>query len=387
MSAAPTARAVTAGPRHHFFGYYDKFPWNAGGRYLLGLETTFFDRPPTAADVAVVGMVDLEAGNRWIPLAETRAWNWQQGTMLQWLGSDPEGTILFNLREEERFAAVLLQVQTGARRVLPRPVYAASRDGRQALSVNFARIAANRPGYGYAGLPDPWAEDPHPAEDGIHRMDLGTGEYRLVVSLDQVVGYRPKPGMAGPRHWFNHLQFNPSGTRFLFLHRWVEPGRGRLTRLFTADPDGGRLRCLADHDLVSHFDWRDDTHVLAWARQPGIGDRFFLFPDREGDPEIVGDGLLTEDGHCSYSPDGGWLMTDTYPDRVEGKRRLLLYDLIRRQLHEVDRFWAIPDRITGEIRCDLHPRWSRDGRQVCFDSVHEGSRQIYVVDVDQIVDR
>lgn len=39
----------------------------------------------------------------------------------------------------------------------------------------------------------------------------------------------------------------------------------------------------------------------------------------------------------------------------------------------------------GEIRCDLHPRWSRDERQVCFDSIHEGSRQVYVMDVSEVV--
>ena len=31
-------------------------------------------------------------------------------------------------------------------------------------------------------------------------------------------------------------------------------------------------------------------------------------------------------------------------------------------------------------RCDLHPRWRPDGRQLAFNSVHEGSRQIYVID-------
>jgi len=41
--------------------------------------------------------------------------------------------------------------------------------------------------------------------------------------------------------------------------------------------------------------------------------------------------------------------------------------------------------VTGEMRCDLHPRWSRQGTQVCFDSVHEGPRQMYVCDVSAVV--
>jgi len=40
-----------------------------------------------------------------------------------------------------------------------------------------------------------------------------------------------------------------------------------------------------------------------------------------------------------------------------------------------------PENITSDWRCDLHPRWSRNGRQVSFDSVHEGNRQIYIADV------
>jgi len=378
------ARAVTSGPRHHFFGYYDKFPWNASGRYMVGLETEFMNRPPTADDRAVVGLIDLEDGNLWKPLAETSAWNWQQGTMLQWVGTEPERKIVFNVRSGEGFGAIVQDVESGEKRELPRPVYALSRDGRQAVTPNFARTARTRPGYGYEGPPDPWEDDLHPEEDGIYWMDVESGENRLIVSLDQVVGVRHADHMDGAKHWFNHLQFNTDGSRFLFLHRWVAADGRRMTRMFTVDPDGRNLCCLADHEMVSHFDWRDERCILAWARRFEVGDRYFLFTDLSGETKVVGDGVLTQDGHCSYSPDLRWVLTDTYPDK-EGKRTLILFDPEREHRIDVGRFYAMPDEITGEIRCDLHPRWSRDGKKVCFDSVHEGTRQIYVVDVGDIV--
>jgi len=52
-------RAVTRSPRHHFFGYYDKCPWDSTGRYMLALETDFMERPPRPVDTAVVGLIDL----------------------------------------------------------------------------------------------------------------------------------------------------------------------------------------------------------------------------------------------------------------------------------------------------------------------------------------
>ena len=38
-------------------------------------------------------------------------------------------------------------------------------------------------------------------------------------------------------------------------------------------------------------------------------------------------------------------------------------------------------------RCDLDPNWSRDGRSVCIDSIHEGSRQVYILDVSELTAR
>ncbi len=378
-----TAQPVTRGPAYHFFGYYDKCPWDVSGRYLLAQETTFMDRRPSGDDEAVIGLIDRQDDDRFLPVAATRAWNWQQGCMLQWL---PTGEIIYNDRDGgDRFVSVVLDPHSGARRVLSRPIYAVRPDGQSAVSLNFSRLHDVRPGYGYAGIPDPWRDDLCPDDDGIYHLNLATGESHLVLSLAQVAALgSPDDTMSGGKHRFNHLQFSPDGSRFVFLHRWGIPGGvgggAWRTRMFTANADGSDPFCVSEHRMISHFDWRDSTHLLAWARRDNIGNRYFLFRDRSDEVSIVGEGVLTVDGHCSYSPDRRWLLTDTYPD-AEGYCTLILFDPATERRVDVGRFYG-PRPADVEIRCDLHPRWSRDGKQVCIDSTHEGTRQVYVLDLE-----
>ena len=87
--AVPPTRVITRGPRHHWFGYYDKLQFDPTSRYVLGMEVPFEHRSPRPDDEIQIGMVDLEDDDRWISLGQSTAWNWQQGCMLQWLpGSD-----------------------------------------------------------------------------------------------------------------------------------------------------------------------------------------------------------------------------------------------------------------------------------------------------------
>ena len=171
---------------------------------------------------------------------------------------------------------------------------------------------------------------------------------------------------------------NPSGARFLFLYRWRE-GLFELTRLYTANMDGSGLACLAKDDLVSHTTWKSDQEILAWARQRGQGDHYYLFRDPFGPVAVVGESELVEDGHPTYSPCGRYLLTDTYADRAR-RRRLLIYDTKEQRLHVLGAFYT-PFRYSMQSRCDLHPRWKRDGTQVCFDAAFEGDRQVYVADI------
>ncbi len=274
----PPVRAITRGPKYHWFGYYDKFQFDPTGRYVLGNQLDFEHRSPKPDDTIKVGMVDLHDGDKWIELGETRAWNWQQGCMLQWLpGSGSE--VLWNDREGDRFVCHILDVQSGKKRTLPHPVYTVSPDGRWGLAADFRRLNDTRPGYGYAGVPDPNKDVLAPDDAGIWQIDMRSGEANLLFSFAQAaaIPFEADPTeFDGVKHWFNHLLFNTDGTRFLWLHRWRGPKTkekyGNVgafgTRMFTANVDGSGPYIVDPLGFTSHFVWRDPTHIFAWAFWP-----------------------------------------------------------------------------------------------------------------------
>ena len=54
------AQRVTSDDGYYFFGYFNKYQIDAGGRYLLTHKASFMDRQPTAADLIEIGLVDLD---------------------------------------------------------------------------------------------------------------------------------------------------------------------------------------------------------------------------------------------------------------------------------------------------------------------------------------
>jgi hypothetical protein len=309
--------------------------------------------------------------------------------MLQWLpGSSTE--VIYNQRDGDRFISVIQDVFTGEKRTLPLPVYTVSPDGAWALSTNFARTDSTRPGYGYKGVTDPFEDELRPVDDGIRRLDLQTGEHTMVVSLGKTAEI-PNESPDNGKHWFNHLLINTNGTRFEFLHRfYAEPvteGK-RSTRMFTANPDGSGQHCVNGHGHVSHFIWRDPEHILTWSDEPSEdGPHYHLYTDRTEEWETMAPDLLTQDGHMTYSPDGQWVLTDTYPDPKTRMQKLLLYRPRDGKLVTLGLFYS-PPSAAGEIRCDLHPRWNRDGTQVTVDSMCDGERrQIYLLEVGELLAR
>jgi len=362
-----TCRAITQGPDFHWFGYYDKLQFDPTGRYVLGMEVGFENRNPGPDDIVKVGMVDLQDGDRWIDLGESRAWCWQQGCHLQWRpGSDSQ--VLWNDRQEGGFVAVVLDVKTKKKRLLPRPIDNLSPDGRWALGVDFGRIRDFRAGYGYAGIEDPRRDAPTPDDSGVYRIDLDTGDSKMLVSLAGSARVEPQHPKfaAGSRRYINHVQWSPDGKRFMFLER-------PSTRLMTAAADGSDLRVVMLD--ASHYTWRDNNHLLVWT-----GNAYRLYEDK---PMAKGKVLWEAvNGHQTYLPDKDWVITDTYPD-AKRTQTIYLYQLSTARRIDLGAFRSPPE-YRGDWRCDTHPRLTPDGRRVCFDSPHAGNgRQMYLLDLGQ----
>jgi WD40-like Beta Propeller Repeat len=398
----PPVRAITRGPKHHWFGYYDKLQFDPTGRYVLGMEVDFEGRPPKPTDGIKVGMVDLENGDRWIELGESHAWCWQQGCMLQWLPRS-KTEIIWNDREGDRFVSHVLDVKTRKKRTLPGPIYCISPDARWALRPDFRRINDLRPGYGYTGIPDPNKDVLAPRDSGIWRMDLQAGDQTFLFSVADIAKVpMTRGGWRGAKHYFNHLLFSPDGSRFIFFHLWAGEQTGAsplaetervlrggkvyvqhfFARMFTVNPDGKELYVVTPGG-ASHFWWRDPQHILSWAWHPSHGERFYLFEDRTQRAQVIGLDVMTEDGHCSYLPHKYWILCDTYPDKQRNQSPYL-YNVETRKRYWLGHFYS-PPQYEGSWRVDTHPRFSPDGRKVVIDSPHGGNgRQLYMIDISQL---
>lgn len=379
-------RRLTQGPRFHWFGYYDKLQFDPSGRYLLGQQVDFEGRSPRPEDSIRIGIIDTAQGDSWTEIGSTRAWNWQQGAMLQWLPQS-DRLLMWNDRDGDRFVCRIYDLKSKRTRTLPAPVYTLSPDGKTGLAPDFRRLNDVRPGYGYAGIADPNREKLTPPDAGIWRIDLRRGKPDLLFSLADVAKIPHREAYSpNAKHWFNHLLFNPDGSRFIFLHRWRgdKEGTSFSTRMFTASAAGRDLYPLDPWGKTSHFIWRDPQHVLAWAWHPSHQNAFYLYRDQTEQVEVVGPGVMTVNGHCTYLPGNRWILNDTYPD-PQRLQHLYLFNVATRQRVPLADLLS-PKQYTGEWRTDLHPRFSPDGKKVCIDSTHEGlGRQMYLLDISGLV--
>lgn len=361
----------------YFYGYYDKSPWNASGRYMIAIKVKCAYKEVAPKEPGTVVLIDTQNDNEVIKVGITHTWNVQQSCMAQWLGPDFDSRIIYNDCRNGKYCSVVFDVNTmSEERVLPLPVYDVAKDGSFALSLDFSRLHRMRPGYGYSNLSETTKGVLCPAKCCIWKMDIGTGEVTELFNYTDLAAFEPDATMEGAEHKVNHLMISPNGKRFMVLHRWFLNGR-KHTRLVTCNIDKTEMCNLSDDVFVSHCYWKNDNEILSFLRKKETGDHYYLMQDKTQHYKLLWPELNT-DGHCSYSPDGKLIITDTYPNR----KRLASVFLCKEDgtCNRIARVFA-PFRYDFDCRCDLHPRWSRDGKQVCIDSVHEGKRALYVIPI------
>lgn len=299
--------------------------------------------------------------------------------MAHWLGTAPDSQIIYNDLREGRFVSVVMDVHTKRElNVIDYPVSAVSPNGKEAISINFARLRITRPDYGYGGDgQDARRTVQFPEDDGLFVVDLETGKARLLVSIAQVRSLVPEVPAEGIEY-FNHTLFSRDGSKIFWLAR-ATPNRN--TTSLTVNWDGSNLRrCFPDGWGGSHFDWLDGDRLMITAAYDAKVYCHVLFTVGQSDYQRLGNGLLDYDGHGTFSPDGRWMVTDTYPAGQLHEQKLHLMDMKTQAVLPLGRFVEPPEFKEG-WRCDLHPRWSPQGNMIAFNSTCTGSRQIYLFDL------
>lgn len=386
--------AITRGPQDHLLAnYFGINAWSPDGRYVAVLETDFTGRLPEVTDTAVVALVDLADSCRFIPIGKTVSWNFQEAAMFHWLPWE-DGLCVFNDMRDGKFVSVLLNWKSGEERILPRPVSAVDPTGEWAVSLNYARLRVCRPDYGYAGggqdalLGEVWPED-----DGLWLLNLKTGEERLILSVAGARDMMPDITSGDGLAYFCHTIICPDASKVFFLARTIQDFNAQMetkgyvfkwdTVSFTIHTDGTSLRrCFPDGWKGSHFNWKDNETLAVTARWDA-GESWSHTLLKVGEEEKVrhlAPGIMDWDGHCVFSPNGQFISSEGYWNK-DGYRSWVLLRLEDEALLSLGRF-LVPEKYKEQYsRCDLHARWRPDGKQMAFNSVHEGSRQVYLRDV------
>ncbi len=354
-----------------FWGYYDASPLFKGN-----FMTHSFDKE-IALKNRLSSAIDILVNNH--KISSSKAWNWQQGSRLFWVN---ENTVLHNIFHKGHYKGKLVHLDSNTFELIDAPIYAYHRETQIALGLNFRRLAALDPAYGYFAHDVDQEIRLNDQNDGIFKIDIGKNKKELIISIELLKEFHKKPHMENALHGVNHIQISPNSKRFMFLHRWYLKNGQKRSRLLTADLDGSNLHILSDDDMVSHCNWKNNEEIIGWMHKKNMGNGYFLLKDQTDHFEQIGHGILLEDGHPSFSECGNYIVTDTYPDRSR-MSRLLLYDLSRKNLTILASFYT-PLDYNNENRCDLHPRFSED-QNITIDTVYEGVRRQVKLDISKLL--
>lgn len=399
---APVRALSPEDGRHYFFGYYDLMPYSPDGRrHLAGILPFDYVRNGPD-DVMEFGWIE---DGKFEKLFETNCWNFQQGVLGTYRKAGGN-VIFYNILDKEAgcYRTVRHDLDTGKKDYSSMACGTVSQDGTHGLGINFGRVWDFRPGYGYPNLPDPYFDIPQPREDGVFLCDFDKGTTKQLFDCKTLAERFPLEGRENTKMVVNHITLNPAGDRYLFLYRSFPdpnaPQRGTrwTTVLFSGDMEGN-VNFIFD-EMVSHYWWEDDIHMIAYCRPKGERDGVWRVNMVDGTyEEIRGDddrpnSLRTVTGardiHCSISPDGRFMIGDDYPD-WDGYRRLYIHELATGRTEVLleayspyaDNQLRIPNS-TKDARCDLHARWNRDGSRISFDSISRGHREIFEIDMTQL---
>ncbi len=346
---------------HTYFGYYDVTPFQ--GEKLIYIERE------QSSNVCKIVLNDIHNTSKQY-LAESRAWNWQQGIRLRWFPMSVN-KISFNDFVDGKYINRIVNIDTKEERQLDWPLYDISPDGKFGITLDFERLGVMRPGYGYTCEPymvgDLW-------QDGISIIDIEKNQLVKKITYKELSDNIKEVDDVS-HFYINHLSFSPDGTKFLFF--WIDEAKGfHQASLGVYDILTNNLIPLETEGKSSHYVWDGNDEIICTVLNRKYVAGYYRFNTKEHTKKLICPNSLSADGHPSVYAKG-ILLTDSYPDK-RGFQHIYLVNEKDDVKTELVKIYSIPT-LNLEKRTDLHPRLSSDRRYVAFDSNHDSLRKLLVL--------
>lgn len=440
------AERLTNGPKHHLFGFHDLLISNKKATKYLCLEVDTINRPPLPDENFGVGYVE---NGKFIKVGETTALNYPQGARQQWVGDTNLFTVnnrvggkwtadLFDADSNtliEHLPATVHMLTKDGRYALGLDYARLHRLGGYGYT-GIEDKGANDPFPADSGITimDMKTKEvkllvsvKQVAECGVSNLSGKTHHYLTHLCINP----------SCTRVAFLHRYFMPDGglmTRLMTIGMDGKDlrciGQGFLSHydwkddchIYIFGRTGSSVDAMRNNPIMSNpfvkytlrFAKKMVKMVIGMNKGIVGGMSFLMIEDSsEATTTAFAKDIIPTDGHPMTNPhNNDWCICDNYPNE-DGIRDLFLYNFskdIRINLGKFKRLFEDPDMtkkneflmgidkgilntVSEEqiaftrsgLHCDLHPRWSADGKWAVFDSIHEGSRQIYRINVSDII--
>lgn len=416
-----------------WFGYYNYDTLNYNQTKILSHRTKNDAQPIQNGMTVELGYYDVSSGD-WHPFGISDSYSWQQGSMLQWMpGKGNESKVIYNLSCHNRLVSCIQDLETGEKKLINWPIYCITPDGKRSISLEMERSYWCR-AYHYESVANKDMEGRVYENDGIFEIDLENNTRKRIITIQDVISIDYELYFESAKHWLEHIMISPNGEKFCFLHRFTIGSLDEYeTRLFIANIDGSGLQIIQGwRDYYwSHFGWNGDKAFTIYSYKSKKHDyvinkyktqlspnvllgterkknqfsikkikkiiglfvpsslkqsiynfthkksSFYQYYQIEDDSimlkEEFGDKIFAIDGHPSFSKDGKYMITDSYPDGRQ-YQRIIVYNILTKKYLLLGRIYAGLFNKPGS--CDLHPKLCCNNDFIAVDSAYDGEHHM-----------
>ena len=398
--------SITPDDGYYLHTFYDICPWSPSQRYFVCTKFPFQDREPSLKDEAQICVIDMK-DRTLTEVYSTSAWGFQLGSNVQWGSTDRH--LYFNDRVDGEVVCVRLDLETGKAEPLAGQMYHIAPDESAIVSFPLDLINQTQAGYGYTVDPRKHRTlKPGAAEnEGIWRTDLKTNKKTLLVSLAEAYEVLPdsdKKRFNGGTFYFFHSKFNPQSNKILQVFRCLMPDRGTefgiggtgqfKPMLLTFNADGSDIKLALSNEVWGkgghHPNWHPDgERILMNLKLDYDWIKFCDFRYDGSDFRVLSESI-DGSGHPSFHKNGRYIVSDVYPEEpfalASKEVPIRLIDVEKQVEKNLCYIFTRGMPNANVLRIDPHVAWSRDYSKVCFNASPEGRRQIYVADVNEIIE-